>query len=194
MERRIIIDNQLLHILIDRLCQQLIENHDEFGNSVILGLQPRGVFLAERISSNLKKILDTEIKVGLLDTTFFRDDFRKKEVPLKANATRVPFLIEDKKVILVDDVLYSGRTVRAALDAMIAFGRPKKVELLVLVDRKYSRDLPIQPNYVGTEVNCLASEKVWVELKEQEGIAEDNIWLITKTKPSPAASGTNAVS
>lgn len=181
MEKRIIIDSQLLHIIIERLCQQLIENHHDFEDCVVLGLQPRGVFLAERISGNLKKLLQRDIKLGYLDATFFRDDFRKKEIPLKANATRVPFPIEDKKVILVDDVLYTGRTVRSAIDAMIAFGRPRKVELLVLIDRKYSRDLPIQANYIGTEVNCLESEKVWVELKEQEGIPEDNIWLITKT-------------
>jgi pyrimidine operon attenuation protein/uracil phosphoribosyltransferase len=180
MQKRILIDNQLLSITIERLCHQLIENHDDFENSIILGLQPRGVFLAERICKKLKEILKKDISLGYLDATFFRDDFRKKEIPLKAAETKVPFLIEDKKVILVDDVLYTGRTVRAALDAMIAFGRPQKVELLVLVDRKYSRDLPIQPNYVGTKVNTIESEKVLVELKEQ-GLEKDNIWLVTKT-------------
>jgi pyrimidine operon attenuation protein / uracil phosphoribosyltransferase len=178
MQKRILIDNQHLSITIERLCHQLIENHDDFENSIILGLQPRGVFLAERITKKLKEILKKEINLGYLDATFFRDDFRKKEVPLKAAETKVPFLIEDKKVILVDDVLYTGRTVRAALDAMIAFGRPQKVELLVLVDRKYSRDLPIQPNYVGTRVNTSESEKVLVELIEQ-GLEKDNIWLVT---------------
>ncbi len=182
MEKRIIIDNELLHIILERLCQQLIENHDNFESSVILGLQPRGVFLAERIAKILKNYLHKDIHLGYLDVTFFRDDFRKKEKPLQANATKIPFLIEDKKVILVDDVLYTGRTVRAAMDAMIGFGRPLKVELLALIDRKYSRHLPIQPNYIGTEVNCLESEKVWVDLKEEEGITNDAIWLITKQK------------
>ncbi|MBX9850918.1 MAG: bifunctional pyr operon transcriptional regulator/uracil phosphoribosyltransferase PyrR [Cytophagaceae bacterium] len=181
MQKRLVIDSQLLNITIDRLCQQLIENHNNFEDSVILGLQPRGVFLAERITQKLKKLLKKEINLGYLDVTFYRDDFRKKDTPLIANETKVPFLVEDKKVILVDDVLYTGRSVRAAMDAMIAFGRPKKVELLVLVDRKYSRDLPIQPNYRGIDVNCLESEKVWVELKEQ-GLENDNIWLITKNK------------
>lgn len=181
MQKRLVIDSQLLNITIDRLCQQLIENHDNFDDSVILGLQPRGVFLAQRITEKLKKILNKDIKLGYLDVTFYRDDFRKKETPLIASETKVPFLIEDKKVILVDDVLYTGRSVRAAMDAMIAFGRPSKVELLVLVDRRYSRDLPIQPNYRGTQVNCLESEKVLVELKEQ-GLEDDNIWLITKKK------------
>lgn len=181
MQKRLVIDSQLLNLTIDRLCQQLIENHDNFDNSIILGLQPRGVFLAERITKKLKEILKKDIQSGYLDATFYRDDFRKKESPLIASATHVPFLIEDKKIILVDDVLYTGRTVRAALDAMIAFGRPSKVELLVLVDRKYSRDLPIQANYRGTQVNCLESEKVLVELKEQ-GLENDNIWLIKKSK------------
>src|SRR5204863_572902 len=107
----------------------------------------------------------------------FRDDFRHKEYPLIASETKVPFLIEDQKVILVDDVLFTGRTVRAALDAMNAFGRPKKVELLVLVDRRYSRDLPIQPMYVGVQVHCTDTEKVLVELKEQ-GLKQDNNWLV----------------
>lgn len=182
MNKRVIIDNQLLQIIIERLCRQLIENHDEFSNTVILGLQPRGVFLAERISKKLHELLGKEVPLGYIDATFFRDDFRKKNTPpLKANATRINFLIEDKKVILVDDVLYTGRTVRAAMDAMIAYGRPRKVELFVLIDRKYSRDLPIQANYKGTEVNCLESEKVLVELKEQ-GVSEDNIWLISNNQ------------
>jgi len=177
MQKRLVIDSQLLNITIERLCQQLIENHGRFEESVILGLQPRGVFLAERIAKKLQQILKKEIPLGYLDVTFYRDDFRRKESPLLANQTKVPFLIEDKKVILVDDVLYTGRSVRAAMDAMITFGRPSKVELLVLVDRTYSRDLPIQPNYRGTKVNCLESEKVLVELQEQ-GKKNDNIWLI----------------
>lgn len=170
-----------MNITIDRLCQQLIENHGSFDKSVILAIQPRGVFLADRICNKLKSILKKDIPIGYLDVTFFRDDFRRSDGPLKANATKVPFLIEDKKVILVDDVLYTGRTVRAALDAMIAYGRPASVELCVLVNRKYSRDLPIQPNYVGKEVNCLESEKVIVRFTEQ-GEKEDYITLISKNE------------
>ena len=179
MQKRNIINSQLLAITIERLCHQLIENHGDFSDSHILGLQPRGVFLAERICQKLSLILKKKITLGYLDATFFRDDFRKQDAPLKANATKVPFIIEDKKVILVDDVLYTGRTVRAALDAMIAFGRPSKVELLALIDRSYSRHVPIYANYVGMEVNCLESEKIVVELKEQ-GLKEDNVWLVKK--------------
>lgn len=179
MDKRIIIDNQQLQITLHRLCHQLMENHHTFDHSVILGLQPRGIFLAERIHKILTGLLHKEIPLGYLDATFYRDDFRKSQAPLKANETKIPFLVEDKRVILVDDVLYTGRTVRAALDAMIAFGRPAKVELLALINRKYSRDLPIQARYIGMEVNCLPEEKVLVELCEQ-GVKEDNIWLVTK--------------
>lgn len=179
MEKLIIIDHQLLQIIIERLCRQIIEKHDSFKHAVILGMQPRGVFLARRIHKRLEDLLQKEIPFGYLDTTFYRDDFRRKDIQLKANETKVPFAIEGKNVILVDDVLYTGRTVRAAMDAMIAFGRPQTVDLAVLIDRKYSRDLPIQANYVGKGVNCLTSEKVLVELTEQEGITQDNIWLIS---------------
>ncbi|MDQ3395200.1 MAG: bifunctional pyr operon transcriptional regulator/uracil phosphoribosyltransferase PyrR [Bacteroidota bacterium] len=182
MQKRLVLDSHLLGITINRLTQQLIERHDDFSDTVMLGLQPRGVFLAERIRKNLESLLQKNINLGYLDTTFYRDDFRRRETPLKANATKVPFIIEDKKVILIDDVLYTGRTVRAALDAMIAFGRPRKVELLALVDRKYSRDLPIEPDYIGKQVNTIESQKVLVEWKEQ-GAESDNIWIISKQSP-----------
>lgn len=179
VQKRLILDSPLLDITISRLCQQLIEQHHLFEETVMLGMQPRGIFLAERIKAKLKSILQVNVPLGYLDTTFYRDDFRRRNAPLKANATKVPFIIEDKKVILIDDVLYTGRTVRAALDAMIAFGRPRKVELLALVNRRYSRDLPIEPDYVGRHVNTLASQRVLVEWKEQ-GAESDHIWLINK--------------
>lgn len=179
MQKKLVLDSQLIEITISRLTRQLIEKHDDFQESVILGLQPRGIFLAERIKIKLEEYLQKPISLGYLDTTFYRDDFRRRETPLKANATKVPFIIEDKNVILIDDVLYTGRTVRAALDAMIAFGRPRKVELLALVNRKYSRHLPIEPDYVGKQVNTIESHKVLVEWREQ-GAENDNIWLISK--------------
>lgn len=177
MQKRLIFDSPQLEVTISRLTQQLIENHGMFDETVILGMQPRGIFLAERIKGRLETILNKEINLGYLDTTFYRDDFRRRDAPLKANATKVPFIIEDKKVVLIDDVLYTGRTVRAALDAMIAFGRPQKVELLTLVNRKYSRDLPIEADYVGRNVHTTLSQRVLVEWKEQ-GAENDNIWLV----------------
>jgi len=184
MKKRLIIESHLLEIIINRLCQQLIENHDDFAQSVILGLQPRGVYLAERIKNELFKQIGVNVPLGYLDATFFRDDFRRHDKPLIANENRINFSLEDKNVILVDDVLYTGRTVRSALEAMISFGRPNLVELLVLIDRKYERNMPIESKYVGKEVNTVSTQKVWVELKEQQGIESDNIWLITKEKKS----------
>lgn len=179
MQKKIILDAAQLDITISRLCQQIIENHNDFSDSAILGMQPRGVFLAEMIHKKLEKDLKTTIPFGILDTTFHRDDFRRRETPVKANETRVPFILEGKKVLLVDDVLFTGRSVRAALDAMISFGRPAKVELLVLIDRKYNRDLPIAPDYVGKQVSTIATQKVLVELVAQ-GHKQNKIWLINK--------------
>jgi len=178
-QKKLILDTDLLNVTINRLCQQLIENHANFDETVILGMQTKGVHLAEMIHEKLEQSLNKSIDLGHLDTTFYRDDFRRRETPVKANATKVPFIIEDKNVVLIDDVLYTGRSVRAALDAMIAFGRPRKVDLLVLVNRKYSRQLPIEPDYVGSEVNTLASQKVLVELMAQ-GHKKNKIWLINK--------------
>ena len=179
MQKRLILDGPLLEITISRLGQQLIENHHLFEESVMLGLQPRGVFLANRLHRYLQQQTGVNIPLGQLDSTFYRDDFRRREKPIKANSTHVPFIIENKRVILIDDVLFTGRSIRAALDAMIAFGRPEHVELLVLIDRRYSRELPIEPTYVGRSVNTLHSQRVLVEWQEQ-GAPKDQIWLIEK--------------
>ncbi len=179
MQKKLILDSTLLDITVNRLCQELLENHRNFEDSVLLGLQPRGIHLAELIRERLQKELGTDIPLGYLDTTFHRDDFRRRETPVQANATRVPFIIEDKNVILIDDVLYTGRSVRAALDAMISFGRPKKVELLVLVNRRYSRQLPIEADYIGRNVNTMDSQRVLVELTGR-GDKANKIWLVNK--------------
>ena len=176
MQKKLIFDQDLLEITISRLCYQLIENHHDFSNTALIGLQPRGKFLADRIKNRLEQYVNTTIPMGYLDTTFYRDDFRRRESPKKANETKISFLIEDKNIVLIDDVIYTGRSIRAALDAMIAFGRPRKVELLILVDRRYTRDLPIEPNYIGRSVNTMKSQRVMVEWREQ-GKKKDSIWL-----------------
>jgi len=177
MQKKLIVDQNLLEITINRLCYQLIENHNNFANSVIIGLQPRGTFMADRIRARLEKLANVSIPIGYLDTTFHRDDFRRREMPKKANETNIPFLVEEKNVILVDDVLYTGRSVRAAMDAMISFGRPRKVELLRLIDRKYTRGVPIQPNYIGKSVNTMQSQHVMVEWQDKDR-KKDSIWLV----------------
>lgn len=179
MQKRLVLDQKQIDITISRFCYQLIENHDDFSNTVLLGLQPRGTLVLDRIIERMKQIADVAIPHGYLDATFHRDDFRRRDLPLRANETRIDFLIENKQVVLVDDVLYKGRSVRAAMDAMIAFGRPKKVELMVLIDRKYTRDFPIKPDYYGRQVNTLESEHVSVEW-ESQGYAQDAIWITEK--------------
>ncbi|MCU0341618.1 MAG: bifunctional pyr operon transcriptional regulator/uracil phosphoribosyltransferase PyrR [Spirosomaceae bacterium] len=175
MEQRLILSSPLLEIMTSRLCQQLIENHGDFSDSVLLGLQPRGIYFAERLVVELRKITGQPIPLGYLDATFYRDDFRRRE-PLKPNATKINFVIENKKAILIDDVLATGRMVRAAMDAMQAFGRPKKIELCVLIDRQYNREIPIEPDYTGMKVNTLDTQKVLVQWQEQ-GHDADQIWL-----------------
>ena len=166
-EKRLLLDSKLLKITISRLCEHLIENHPDFANTVLLGMQPRGIYLAERIKSKISKALNQDIPLGYLDTTFHRDDFRRRDQPLRPNQTKVPFVIEGQNVILIDDVLFTGRTVRAGLDAMLDFGRPSNVELLVLIDRRFSRELPVQPNYIGREVDVVKNETVKVEWSDQ---------------------------
>ncbi|MFD3393554.1 bifunctional pyr operon transcriptional regulator/uracil phosphoribosyltransferase PyrR [Aquirufa sp. OSTEICH-129V] len=178
MTRKLILSSPLLEITISRLCQELIENQIKDVETVILGLQPRGIYFAERIAKELGKQLNQTFQVGKLDATFFRDDYRRRDT-IAPNSTDISFLIENKRVILVDDVLATGRMVRAALDAMNSFGRPTKVELCVLIDRIYNRDLPINADYVGKAVNTLPTEKVLVEWQEQ-GHEADKIWLITQ--------------
>lgn len=179
MQKRLVLDQQQIDIILKRFCYQLIENHDNFDNTVFLGLQPRGPIVLDKIVKQLEEINGQKVPFGYLDATFHRDDFRRRDFPLKANETRVDFLIEGKKVVLIDDVLYKGRTVRAALDAMIAFGRPQKVELMILVDRKYTRDYPIMPDYYGLRVNTLETEHVSVEWAEK-GFEKDAIWITEK--------------
>ena len=177
----VLLDGQKFQITIQRLCRQLIENHNDFSNSVIIGIQPRGIYLAKRIAEELRKILPGKtIQQGDLDITFFRDDFRRRESPLVPNQTRIDFIVEGKKVILMDDVLWTGRTIRAAMDAMMAFGRPEKMELLVLVDRRYSRHIPVSADYTGIAVDSIASQRVVVSWKETD--TEDKIVLISDVK------------
>ncbi|MBA2250745.1 MAG: bifunctional pyr operon transcriptional regulator/uracil phosphoribosyltransferase PyrR [Chitinophagaceae bacterium] len=163
-----ILDKNQLHLTIQRLSHQLLENFGDNDNTVLIGLQPRGIFLANKIVRHLQEIGYKNISYGKLDITFYRDDIRK-ELHI-ANQTDISFSIEDKKVILIDDVLYTGRTIRAALDALLAFGRPQKVELCVLIDRRFSRQLPIQPDYYGKAIDSVISQKVKVDWEKEEVI------------------------
>jgi pyrimidine operon attenuation protein/uracil phosphoribosyltransferase len=179
MQKRTLLDGKKFQITIKRLCHQLIENHNDFSNTVLIGIQPRGSFFADRIQQELSAIDNKAIKKGNLDITFFRDDFRRKDGLVSASSNTIDFIIEGKNVILVDDVLWTGRTIRSAMDALLAYGRPAKVELLVLIDRRFSRQLPIEPDYIGQQVDSLNSQHVKVSWKETEG--EDKVILISET-------------
>ena len=164
MGEKILFDHKELDLSLNRLCWQLIENHCGFENTVLIGMQPRGYFLAQRIQERLLELTSVkEISLGSLDITFFRDDFRRRDEPVVANQTDINFLVEGKNVIFIDDVLYTGRSIRAGMDAINSFGRPQQIEILVLIDRRFSRELPIEPNYVGKTVDAIDTEKVLVE-------------------------------
>jgi len=149
------------------LSHQLIENHFPFSDTVIVGLQPRGIYLAEKIVQTIRLAYpELSLKYGKLDITFYRDDVHK-ELHI-ANQTTIDFELENKQVILIDDVLYTGRTIRAAMDALIDFGRPSKVELCVLIDRRFNRQLPIQPDYSGRAIDTIFSQNVTVDWEKEE--------------------------
>ncbi len=177
MEKQVILNEKQFELTLQRLCHQLIENHDNFSNTVLIGLQPRGVHVLNRLKNMIEQKLGSTVQCGNLDITFYRDDFRRRERPLIPSVTNIDFIIEGKNVVLIDDVLFTGRTIRSGLDALLAFGRPQKVELLAVVDRRFKRDLPIQGDYIGKAVDTLVSERVAVEWKELEG--EDKVILFT---------------
>jgi pyrimidine operon attenuation protein / uracil phosphoribosyltransferase len=166
-----ILTQKQIKLTVKRLAQQILENHLNLENTVIIGIQPRGIFLSDRIVDELKRLIPADkILYGKLDITFYRDDIRK-ELKL-ANATEIPFSTAGKNIIIIDDVLWTGRTIRSALDALIDFGRPTKIELCVLIDRRFSRELPIQADYIGRAIDTFPSQKVFVHWKENAGADE----------------------
>ena len=175
--RQNLLDPVQLSLMLDRLSQELIETHHRFENSVLIGLQPRGTLLARRIHGILEAKTGTAVPLGLLDVTFHRDDFRRREAPLLPSDTRIDFSIEGKSVVLIDDVLFTGRTLRSGLDALLDFGRPAKVELMVLLHRLYSQEFPIRPDYCGRKVNTMPNQRIHVEWMEESG--RDFVWIET---------------
>ena len=170
MAAKILLNEIKVSIILSRLCQQLIERHKDFSNVVLVGIQPRGTSLLEQLLKLLKEQGLKSIKSGKLDITFFRDDFRRNDEPLYAKTTEMSNTLEGKDVVLIDDVLFTGRSIRAALSAIDSYGRPKSIELLVLVDRRFSRHLPIQPDYLGAQIDALQGDRVkvvWSDLPKK---------------------------
>jgi pyrimidine operon attenuation protein/uracil phosphoribosyltransferase len=175
----LLLDSKSIGVILHRLANQLLETHLDFKNTVLIGLQPRGVYLAERLAKLLNEdYAVSDLRLGYLDITFFRDDFRRSEKPLSASKTKIDFLVENQKVVFIDDVLYTGRSIQSALSAIQSFGRPSSVELMVLIDRRFSRHLPIQPNYRGRQVDAINEERVRVLWKEKDG--EDAVYIENK--------------
>ena len=177
MSQKVLLNHNEVNIILHRLACQLVEKHSNFSNTVLVGLQPRGKFLANRLKDLLKSEYNiSELESGFLDITFYRDDFRRTSKVLEASTTEINCIVEDKKVVFIDDVLYTGRSIRAALTAIQSYGRPSSIELLILIDRRFSRHLPIQPDYRGRQVDAIDNEKVIVNWKDLHG--EDAVYLL----------------
>ena len=176
MSKKEILNKNQVDTILNRLVCQLLENHTFLENTILIGLQPRGVFLLDKLIYIIKNDYGIKsINYGKLDITFFRDDFRRKEKPLIPSVTNIDFSIENKKVILVDDVFFTGRTVRSALDAIMTFGRPSSVEFLTLIERRFVQNIPIKADYIGKSIDTIKEEKVSVLWKEEHG--KDQILL-----------------
>ncbi|MCS0787295.1 bifunctional pyr operon transcriptional regulator/uracil phosphoribosyltransferase PyrR [Cytobacillus pseudoceanisediminis] len=166
-QKAIVLDDQAIRRALTRIAHEIIEKNKGIENCILIGIRTRGIYLANRLAERIEQIEGAKIDVGELDITLYRDDLTKKtenQEPL-VKGSDVPKDINDQKVILVDDVLYTGRTVRAALDALIDIGRPSQIQLAVLVDRGH-RELPVRADYVGKNIPTSSSEKIVVELKE----------------------------
>ena len=179
MSQKVLLNATEITIILNRLACQLIETHLDFSNTVLVDLQPRGIYVAKRLAALLTEEYGIKnLQLGYLDITFFRDDFRRGDKVLNASKNEMEVAVEDKKVVLIDDVLYTGRSIRAALTAIQSYGRPSEIELLTLIDRRFSRHLPIQPNYRGRQVDVIKNEKVIVSWKEVDG--KDVIYMVNK--------------
>ena len=182
MQALTILEGKAFRLTVQRLCHQLVEEHGDLSETALIGMQPRGVLLARRIRKELATIAPkNELLYGELDITFHRDEFRHRAVTAAASSTELDFSLDDRRVVRVDDVLYTGRTVRAGLDALQSYGRPRSVQLLVLVDRRFSRELPIQPDHVGKWVDSIDGQRVSVEWEETDGT--DRVLLYSSDGP-----------
>ena len=179
VKSREILNRKQLDIIIERLCNELIENHKDFSSTVLVSLMPRGKFIGKQIHKKLQKILIKNIKYGELDISFYRDDLRRHSKPIVPHKMSMNFNVDEKDVVLIDDVLFTGRTVRSAIDALMPFGRRTRIELLTLIDRRFQRQLPIEPNYVGKKVDSIDSEKVIVNIDSRENLK--NILILKST-------------
>ena len=175
----VIMDADRMGRTLTRIAHEIVERNRGVDGVTLVGIRTRGVFIAKRLARALQQITSEPVPTGALDITLYRDDLMRHAVGPQpvVRRTEIPFSIDDQKVVLVDDVLYTGRTIRAALDALIDFGRPKEIQLIVLIDRGH-RELPIKADYVGKNVPTSLKESVHVKLTETDGtdeISVDNV-------------------
>ncbi|MBM3707506.1 MAG: bifunctional pyr operon transcriptional regulator/uracil phosphoribosyltransferase PyrR [Actinobacteria bacterium] len=175
-EKALILNDIDIDRILKRISHEIIERNKGSNNLVFIGIQKRGIPLALRIAKNISELENIKLEVGKLDITFYRDDLLKRVKP-KVEITDIPFNIDDKDVVLVDDVLFTGRTIRASLDALIDMGRPKTIQLVVLIDRGH-RELPIKADYVGKNIPTSLNEFIEVNLVEIDG--KDSVTICEK--------------
>ena len=168
---RIVMDAQAVERALTRVAHEVLEHNKGTDGLVLVGIRSRGVYIAERLRNKIRAIEGVELPMGIMDITLYRDDLSRSKQRPEVKGTQIPFAVDDKRVVLVDDVLFTGRTIRAALDALMDFGRPLDVQLVVLVDRGH-RELPIRADYVGKNLPTAVSESVHVRLQESDGCDE----------------------
>lgn len=174
-----VIDEQGLNRTVTRLAHEILERNKGTENLVLVGMRTRGEFLAKRIYDKIKEIENSDLEYGVLDVTLYRDDFRKRLKQPEVSVTNITFDLTEKVVVLVDDVLYTGRTVRSALNALMDLGRPSSIQFCVLVDRGH-RELPIKADFVGKNIPSSINEEIKVKMREADG--EDSVYLVDVSK------------
>ncbi|MFN8284535.1 MAG: bifunctional pyr operon transcriptional regulator/uracil phosphoribosyltransferase PyrR [Chitinophagales bacterium] len=175
MSEKPFLNGKQIQLTIERLSREVIESFD-LTNTVIIGVQPRGSLLAKKVHAKIEQLTLQKIALGKIDTTFHRDDFRRGK-SLNAKVTEIDFPIENKNVLLVDDVLYTGRTIRAALDALMDYGRPTRIELLILIDRRFNRELPIQPDFTGKVIDTIENINIEVHWAKDENEENEVVFV-----------------
>ncbi len=170
-QEKVILEELKIKLVLERIARHLHERYRDFENTVLVGIQPRGTFFAERLHERLLQYAP-HLPFGKLDITFFRDDFRTGTKQLLPDPMEMPFSTQGQRVILVDDVLYTGRTINAAMNALQSLGRPSKVELCVMVERRFHREVPITPDYMGVQIDAIGQAYVRVRWKKHDGIDE----------------------
>jgi pyrimidine operon attenuation protein/uracil phosphoribosyltransferase len=174
---KLLLNNQQIQLIVKRLTLQLLENHGDFAQTAIVGLQPRGIAFASKIVKSLSELApEISCKYGELDHTFFRDDVGRGEIMIP-KPSNIQFSTENLRIILIDDVLYTGRSIRSSIDALMSFGRPSQIELMVLINRKFQRELPIDPNYIGTNID---SRNTGGYVKVEWMQDDEKVWLLNK--------------